>query len=178
MRNECSEKILLEKLKEALQKESSVDGETLDSVLQWWMKTCGILLTESSVELEEEYESISIAEIEENEKLPSRFIRRFEELEKQHGIRSLRLSLRHNGYFGKRVSILVTGEAEAELREKDNLIFVMVYNHNQEMIGYGEDVLRCKYEGEVVTFDFSIHLPDDEFISKVEVRIAPRSSLL
>lgn len=181
MRKECSEKILLEKLKEALQKESSADGETLDSVLQWWRKTCGIILS-GSCEINPNHpdagEAVPVTAIGEDQKMPVTLIKRSEEVEKQLGIRNLRLSLRRKGWYSGRVSFLITGEAELEPREKDNLIFVMVYNRAGELMGYGQTALRCKYEGELVAFDFFVHLPEDEYISAVEVRIAPRSSLL
>lgn len=181
MRKECSEKILLEKLKEALQRESTMDSETLDSVLQWWRTTCGITLfgsREAGLDNLEADEAVPVAAIAEDQKLPASLIKRSKEVEKQLGIRSLRLSLRRDGWYSGRVSFLVTGEAEVEPREKDNLIFVMAYNRDGELMGYGHAVLRCKYEGEVVTFDCYVHLPEDEYISAVEVRIAPRSSLL
>ena len=181
MRKVCSEKILLEKLKEALQKESSADSEALDSVLQWWRTTCEITLSGSSeagLGNLEAGEAVPVAAIAEDQKLPSSLIRRSKDVEKQLGIRSLRLSLRRDGWYCGRVSFLVTGEAEMEPREKDSLIFVMAYNQEGEMMGYGHAVLGCKYEGELVAFDCYVHLPEDEYISAVEVRIAPRTSLL
>lgn len=177
MRYPCSEKYLIQRLKAMFQSESGNEAERFDEALLWWKRTCGITLSGSEEQVA--VEPVFIGNLKEHEKLPKQLLRRLPENEAEMRIESLQCAIRldYRDSDDTHVLLKVTGLFVGKPRREGITLFIMLYNGNNELIGYDECGYTIDYEGEENTFDERIVVPNDEWISAVEIRFAPETQL-
>ena len=175
MRYPCSENKLIENLALRFQNETGLPAEYFEEMISNWKERYCVQLSGS--EVQETIKPLKISEIGINEKLPKALFRRIADNEQLMGIESINCSARidyiHNDY----ASVKITGTFVGKPRKDEVTMIVMVYNGNNELLGYEEECYTFAYEGEENTFDVKIGFPSDEWISAVEIRFTPKSPL-
>lgn len=116
-------------------------------------------------------EAINLANLREGEKLPKSMIQRITEAEEEYYIDDISLTVTNDGGFGDEDSIKVVGEITSGGLKEDVVIFIMVYNAEDELIGtsFGERIDQDECNG-FASFSDNVYLPKGETIAKVIVR--------
>jgi len=176
MRYPCSEKELLDALKEKLEKESGVPARYFDHCIWHWKQECHVKLSGSRKQVS--ISPVKLSDFEKNEKLPKDIFRRFPENEQVMRVELEKCSARVDYILNEYVSLKVTGSFTGKKREESVTLIVMVYNGDDELAGYEEAGFDILYDGEENIFDVSVGLPADEWISAIEVRFTRESPLI
>ena len=114
---------------------------------------------------------IDIKAMKEDEKLPKEIIEIVGCNDSNVNIQSLTCSLRKGYVHNNIANLKITGEYNGS-SSKYVLIMMMVYNANNELVGFNSNVkINNKFNG-TNTFSEDIRIPEDEFVSKVVVRLA------
>ncbi len=114
--------------------------------------------------------SVSISSMEENEKLPKDRVVLYPADNLQLGITNFRAAVIKDFESDGICWFNINGEYEGKTK-KYLIIVVMVYNANNELIGTCfDEQIDEKFNGRK-TFSASLKVPNDEYISKVEVRL-------
>lgn len=115
---------------------------------------------------------ISVKKLQEKEKLPKALIQRFESEEQKQGITDLRCSIVKDYTYDRYCNLKITGEYSGKA-SRYTLIMVMIYNANDELIEarFGEKIDQ-DFKGKR-TFSMIAQVPNDEYISRVVVRLTP-----
>lgn len=174
MRNTCSEKFLIERLKAKLQWESGREDECFDEALLWWKQTCGVQISGSEEVVHAE--PFPLKTLKEHDKLPVGLHRRRPENEAQMGIHSVRCVARVTNIDSDgRVNLRVGGTFVGSPEKGNITVMVMIYNGRGELMDFREAAFTVEYEGEENTLDMLFAFPDDEWIGAIETRFMPET---
>ena len=115
--------------------------------------------------------SVKISDLKKGEKLPKAMVHRVAEAESEYNIDDMTLTVTNDGGFGDTGCIKVVGEITSDELSQDIIIFVMIYNADNELIGtsFDQRIDMDDFNG-FDSFSCSVYLPRDEKISKVIVR--------
>ena len=115
---------------------------------------------------------ISVKKLQENEKLPKGIIVRNLEEEKKNGITDINFAVFRDYSYDRYTYLKLNGEYSGKTSRYTLLMF-LVYNGNGELIDASfDEKLPDDFKGKK-TFSKTIQVPNDEYISKVTVRVIP-----
>mgnify|MGYP004550615039 CR=1 FL=1 len=117
-------------------------------------------------------EVISVAAMEEHEKIPKSFIQRNVASEQKYGITNFRCAVFKDYEWDRYWNFKVTGEYSGKV-SRYLLIVIKVYNANNEMMDAAFDYkISSDFSGKQ-SFQTTLQIPNDEYISKIDTRIIP-----
>lgn len=117
-------------------------------------------------------EVVSVKKLQEKEKLPKSLIQRFESEEQKQGITDLRCSVMKDYTYERYCNLKITGEYFGKV-SRYTLLMVMIYNANNELIeARFDEEIDQNFKGKR-SFSITAQVPDDEYISRIVVRLTP-----
>lgn len=114
--------------------------------------------------------SIAIASMADDEKLPKDRIVLYHDEYKTHGVTNFRTTAVKGSGWREDVYFDITGEFDAKTKNC-LLMVIMIFNANDELIGVDFDERIEEERKRHKTYSTRISLPNDEHISRIEVRI-------
>lgn len=115
---------------------------------------------------------VSVKSIQEKEKLPKDILQRNVVVEQQYGISDFRCAIVKDYVYDRYCNFKITGEYTGKVSQYLLIVF-MAYNANDELIeadfGYK---ISDDFKGHK-TFSMSLQIPNDEYLSKIVMRIVP-----
>lgn len=116
-------------------------------------------------------ECINLATLREGEKIPKTMVQRIPDAERDMYIDDFAITVTNDGGFGDEECIKVVGEITSDGLKNDVVIFIMVYNDADELIGasFDERIDTEDCNG-FASFSDTVYLPKGELISRIVVR--------
>lgn len=176
--------------KSIVQDNYGISEENADWVIDYWFteygtKVCGKSYQKpdthevrrthlSSVEIKRKAPMtnmiIDIAKLNEGEKIPKEIIEINTDVSRDVNITSLNCAVRKDYQYDDRAIFKFTGEYEGK-SNRYVLIIMMIYNANNELIGYEDDVtIDEEFQGQA-TFSETVQVPGDEYISRIVLKM-------
>ena len=193
----CSElnQIMFGRWKKIIIDNYGVSEENAEWTIEYWFKNYGhvcekrypafenveeVFIEENLPPLQEttpeqklyEEQLIDVAKMAIGHKLPKEIIEIHTDVDHNVDISSFKCAIRKDYEYGATTGFKYTGEYSG-ISHSNLLVFVMVYNARNELIGYDHSVpISDDFKGKR-TFSETFYIPGDEFISKIIIKIAP-----
>ncbi|MCC4339305.1 hypothetical protein LMB24_00725 [Limosilactobacillus reuteri] len=118
-------------------------------------------------------EYVNLRNISEDNNLPKSVIVRIDKDERKFGITDINCTIKkEESYYDGLGEVRLFGEVKHQASNKTALIYVIVYNDNNEIICYNSETELSKKKGKSI-IDVSLAFPLDENISAIYLKPAP-----
>lgn len=114
--------------------------------------------------------AIDLSQLAKGEKIQKGYAQVDEDAAKSLGIEDITFTLTNDGY-GNQERVKIVGEVISDSLKEDVVMFIMIYNDQNEMIGssFGTKIGKDKCDG-FASFSISTYLPKNEPVSKILIR--------